>query len=280
MNDPIAMIPYTNMAPYRAAGVPDGCMFIPLVPSASVAAIFRRRVWAAALPVGALPSMGHLVRPVGAYGIGAAAVSMSVLFFSRRPFSKMTPVDPIRVTSESTSSVRLLRLLLGAAGQQTAVSSVKPGPNDPADGELIIGDRALQAHAAWSRPAPADDPVRRLRAYPYVTDLASVWFEGTGLPFVFARWVVRKDAPADLVARLSDWLAAFQRNEAVWTAKAVHGAAAELGLGESIVEKYFKVIRRCFTETDLAGEKRFLAALATGDAAPTAAAGGAERKTA
>ncbi len=44
---------------------------------------------------------------------------------------------------------------------------------------LLIGDRALKA--AHSKLAP------------YVFDLGSLWHAYTGLPFVFALWIVRRD---------------------------------------------------------------------------------------
>ena len=48
-----------------------------------------------------------------------------------------------------------------------------------ADAILLIGDRAMHE--------PEDDFVE-------VMDLGQVWYDWTGLPFVFAMWIAREDA--------------------------------------------------------------------------------------
>ena len=89
MSVPVAMIPYTNMAPYRELGAPTGCHFVPLVPKASIDALLEGTVAAAAVPVGGLVRLGDTVASVGAYGIAAKGPSMSVLLFSRVPFEAL-----------------------------------------------------------------------------------------------------------------------------------------------------------------------------------------------
>jgi chorismate dehydratase len=112
MTAAVAMIPYTNMAPYRQLGAPRGCRFVPLVPKASIGALLSGEVVAAAVPVGGLAALDGVVETVGRFGIAAAGECMSVLFFSRFPFEAMHDPRTIRVTAESASSVRLLYLLL------------------------------------------------------------------------------------------------------------------------------------------------------------------------
>ena len=112
MTYPVAMIPYTNMAPYRALGPPEECRFHLCVPRRSIAALREGRVLAAAVPVGGLDAVAREAEPLGAFGIAAARRVLSVLFFSRRPFREMDGTARIRLTTESASSVRLLLLLL------------------------------------------------------------------------------------------------------------------------------------------------------------------------
>ena len=189
---PVAMIPYLNMAPYRELGTPAGCSFVPLVPSRSIDALRNNSVIAAAVPVGGLPAVNGLTDFLGNFGIAAAEQSMSVLFFSRFPLNDMGSKTRIQVTGESASSVRLLYLLLAYHRGVDDLPRLA-APDEPADGELLIGDRALlrmKAHQA-GRPESITG-----REYTHVTDLASAWFAQHKLPFVFARWVVRRDAPA------------------------------------------------------------------------------------
>lgn len=250
MTYPVAMLPYINAAPYREAGCPPGCRFVPLVPTASVAALIRGTVLAAAVPVGALARLGNLVRPLGPYGIAARERSLSVLLFSDLPLDRMTSGDDIRITSESASSTRLLELLLALNGRpQQAVHA-----GDPARprGELVIGDRALVRLFGRQRTDNG-----RFSDYPVVTDLAAAWYQRFLLPFVFARWVVRNDAPRRCVDTLCAWLARFAADETRYVARAVSPAARAAGLPEAFVVRYFEVIRRCLTDEDLSGQALF-----------------------
>jgi chorismate dehydratase len=257
---PIAMIPYANMAPYRAAGVPSGCHFVSLVPSASVTALAEAKVWAAAVPVAALPALGTTVEPLGRFGIAARGSCLSVLFFSQRPFATMHMQDRLCITGESTTSVQLLRLLLRRSPGTPRTSE----PGGEPSGELVIGDRALaECHARQAGPsASRRSPLAR---FPYMSDLAEAWYKKVALPFVFARWVVHREAPAACRQALGDWLAEFQAREGVWVQRAVAHAAARSGLPEPLIQDYFAKIRRTLSDDDLAGQRCFLDQLAALD---------------
>jgi chorismate dehydratase len=254
MTFPVAMIPYLNMAPYRELGPPADCRFMPLVPSRSIEALRNNAVIAAAVPVGGLTALAGLTDFLGNFGIAAADQSMSVLFFSRRPLNEMGSGTRIQVTGESASSVRLLYLLMAYHRGVKDIPRLAAA-DELADGELLIGDRALlrmKLHPA-GQPEPITD-----REYTHVTDLASAWFAQHQLPFVFARWVVRRDAPSAARAALDSWLSEFKAREEELTARAAPAAAAELGLELQTVLVYFRVIRRCLDETDSAGQELFL----------------------
>jgi chorismate dehydratase len=245
MSVPVAMIPYVNMAPYRQLGPPAGCRFVPLVPRASIAALLSGDVVAAAVPVGGLIRLSGIVETVGRYGIAAKGESMSVLFFSRVPFDAMHAPRTIRVTGETASSVRLLYLLLGHVHGFDRLPLLAAEDQTP-DGELLIGDRALT-----KGQAAGDDPSM------VVTDLSRQWRDIHQLPFVFARWVVRKDAPDAVKASIRDWLEAFKSREPDLVERAVPESTQKLGLAPDVVRRYFKVIRRCLGEQDISGQARF-----------------------
>jgi predicted solute-binding protein len=247
MSIPVAMIPYTNMAPYRQLGPPPGCHFVSLVPRKSIDALRSGKVVAAAVPVGGLAMLGDTVETVGRFGIAAKGPCMSVLLFSRHPFEDMHAPRTLRVTSETASSVRLLYLLMGQAFGFDRLPYLSQA-GQAADGELLIGDRAL----VRGQVLQADDP------YANVTDLSQVWMRFNGRPFVFARWVVKKDAPPAIKAAINHWLETFKAKESTLVERAVAPCAQTLGLSEDVVRRYFSVIRRCLDAEDLQGQQLFI----------------------
>ena len=108
----------------------------------------------------------------------------SVLLLSRRPFEKLGG-RTILITSQSHTSVALLKILLT---RQVGLEAVlQPGScmealggDEPPVAMLAIGDEALQ--------------LRRHPRYPYRLDLGEAWLKLTGLPFVFALWVIQRQA--------------------------------------------------------------------------------------
>jgi chorismate dehydratase len=246
MTAAVAMIPYTNMAPYRQLDAPRGCRFVPLVPKASIGALLSGEVVAAAVPVGGLPALDGAVETVGRFGIAAAGESMSVLFFSRFPFEAMHDPRTIRITAESASSVRLLYLLLRHCHGVSKLPRISGDGRDP-DGELLIGDSAL----VKGQMAGDDQSL-------FITDLSRRWFDIYRLPFVFARWVVRKDASDVIKSAISDWLDEFKAREPSLVEQAVPEAAGALKIAPAIIRRYFRLIRRCLDETDIRGQQQFL----------------------
>jgi chorismate dehydratase len=249
MNYPIAMIPYANMAPYLEMGPPRGCYFVDCLPRNSIAALQSGAVWAAAVPVGGLDALGGLVETVGLYGIAARDRVMSVLFFSDRPLDAFSAPRTVRLTAESASSVRLLYLLMGYRhGFENIAPCAAEGA--PANGELVIGDTALR----WGYTFEQQGAVK---SYGFAADLAALWEERWQLPFVFARWVIRADAPREVKRHVAEWLEGFDDREPALIERAVPKVALRLALPDDYARRYLQLIRRCLTADDLAGQERF-----------------------
>jgi predicted solute-binding protein len=217
-------------------------------------------VLAAAVPVGGLFRLGKQVEPLGRFGIAAETECRSVLFFSDRPFDRITDRCMIRLTAETASSLRLLYLLLGyGLGFDRMPTLAVHGR--PANGELLIGDQALVR--AWSLRYPAEPGSPAASAdggsFEHVTDLATQWFSAHGLPFVFARWVIRRDAPRTARQAIDSWLERFRQQENDLVAACVPTAAKTLGMPAEELVHYFKVIRRCLGDRDIEGQMRFIA---------------------
>ncbi len=102
------------------------------------------------------------------------------------------PVTTVGVDEASESSVALLKILLGRETDLAGVDfrSIQPTtrPDElPDDLVLLIGDAGLAA-----------DPGSR-----QVTDLGEAWHRWTGLPFVYALWLIAPGTdPADVVPHL------------------------------------------------------------------------------
>ncbi len=251
MNDPypIAMIPYANMAPFQEMGPPSDCVFVDCLPRDSITALKEKRVWSAAVPVGGLAALADDTRYLGCYGIAVKEHAMSVLFFSDRPFDQFGRPQTIGLTGESASSVRLLYLLLGYMNGFDAVPRVVP-KGQTSNGYLVIGDRAL----SWAQEFKQTGTCH---GYTHVVDLAGLWHDRFGLPFVFARWVIHRQAPKALEDKLLQWLQNFAALEPALIEKATAKVAARLSLPEDYTEHYLRVIRRCLTQEDEAGQARF-----------------------
>lgn len=124
----------------------------------------------------------------------------SVLFFSPCPLEQLQG-RRIAITGESATSINLLRVLLleyvglsrvddyvPAESVEDLVAQQQPG--------LLIGDRAM-------------DQAKNLPAGMHCYDLGELWFRYTGLPFVFALWILRRDSAlvmTDVLAKLQQQL--------------------------------------------------------------------------
>lgn len=116
--------------------------------------------------------------------ISSCGPVQSVLLFASRPLENLAAV-PVALTGESATSINLLRLLcLEFYGFPLCEMTCNEQPVEEiisAGGcGLLIGDRALKASMQIDAP--------------YVYDLGELWWQHTGLPFVFAMWIIHRDA--------------------------------------------------------------------------------------
>lgn len=161
-------------------------------PSNLATSLQRGEIDMALLPVAAMSAIEG-AQIVSNYGIAADGRVSSVCIFSELPIEE---VEAIYLDYQSRTSVRLAELLLKEYWKKEITVLLAPEDYiDKIEGKtagVIIGDRALQ----------------NLNRFPYVYDLAAVWKDFTGLPFVFAAWVANKELP-------EDFLEAFDKANAV-----------------------------------------------------------------
>lgn len=119
------------------------------------------------------------------HSISSVGPVHSVLLFTPGPLANLSGRE-IAITGESATSINLLKILLKEFCGINDVSYLVPQGEVEAllsEGQsaLLIGDRALAA--AKSCPEGFQ-----------VTDLGALWYHFTGLPFVFALWILRREA--------------------------------------------------------------------------------------
>lgn len=237
----ISMIPYANMAPYRFLPKPPGATFINYTPKQSVAAIKAARVVAAPVPIGALPLLDDSVEFIGKYGISAEGSVGSVLLFSKIPFNKLNSLHRIFVTNQSASSISLLLILINNLGKKKPVFTFN---EENADAYLYIGDEAL------------------IRAQnnnePYVIDLVTEWYKNYKLPFVFARWVVRKDSSEYIKKELAMWLSGITKHEDELIDLSAKFEADRINMRPDKMRNYLNGMKRVLGEKEIKGQDFFI----------------------
>lgn len=131
----------------------------------------------------ALNSSDYLLLPE--HSISSCGPVKSVLLFSPCPPEELQG-QKIAITGESATSINLLRVLLLEYMGLNSVDDYVPAETvetliNNKKTALLIGDRAMKQ--AESIPAGVQ-----------VYDLGELWHKKTGLPFVFALWILRRDS--------------------------------------------------------------------------------------
>ncbi|HDO25837.1 MAG TPA: futalosine synthase, partial [Nitrospirae bacterium] len=145
------------------------------------------------------------------FTISSTGPISSILLFSKLPLKELHN-KTVAVTSASETSVLLLKIILNKflslkcrfkKIKRTSVKNILS--SYPA--VLLIGDQAMKQAKLLS--AVKKSPVSSIVSRPsrlYIYDLGELWAEHTDLPFVFALWIVRKDAVTkkmELIKKLS-----------------------------------------------------------------------------
>ncbi len=174
---------------------------------------------------------------------------MSVLLASQYPLDDLDSRNVV-LTDESGTAVLLLKLIFAVKGVQPhmrtgAIGGKSPFDRDP-DAVLVIGDSALTG--GWKQK------------FPYVIDLSDVWFALSGLPIVFALWVVRKtfaDAHASQVAQVIDLFRQSQAKGLANLDRIISTSTGKLNLPTDQVAAYFQAMEYDLDENKQRALKTF-----------------------
>lgn len=145
----------------------------------------------ALVPVAVLAELPDY-RIVSDYCIGTNGAVATVGIYGEVPIEAMTS---IYLDHHSRTSIMLAQLLLEEHWQLAPhLLPAKEGYLDKIGGTVggvVIGDRTIGLD----------------QRFPYFYDLGEVWKQHTGLPFVFAAWVSRRELPADFLEQFNEALA-------------------------------------------------------------------------
>lgn len=182
----IGSVPYINAAPLtRWLETDAGARYAEVVyaPPSQLAQMLQ----VGALDVALVSSVEHFRRPETRFVEGLAIASerevLSVRLFSRVPISQ---IRTVALDTSSLTSAALTRILLSRAyGVQADYLPAAPNLETmlaQADAALLIGDMGMTAcHESVNE----------------ILDLGAAWRVWTGLPFVWALWLMNADAPAE-----------------------------------------------------------------------------------
>jgi chorismate dehydratase len=176
----VANASFINSIPYRALLASNKISYQENLPVACHKLLQSGQVDAALIAAGEYLKEPNYIRLP--YGIACDGAVWSVSVYSECPIQELSS---ILLDSNSRSSVLLLKILL-ENHFKLSPTSLQFKQTDPQEisqliekkvGGLLIGDEAL----------------RQKGRFKFEYDLGSVWKEFSGLPFVFARWCIRKN---------------------------------------------------------------------------------------
>ena len=166
-------------------------------PNEMVAAIADGRLQGGLAPLVDTFNLDDSLRTVSGFCVATIASAVSVKLHSKTPIEELSGCA-VAVPDEAPTAVKLLQVLLSVK------HGVKPAAyvteDDPHEARLLVGNLGLRHR-------------RGLRDHPNTYDLGEEWQRWTNLPFVFARWVLRKDLERQdalviedsLYTSLQDW---------------------------------------------------------------------------
>jgi chorismate dehydratase len=179
----------------------------------------------------------------------------SVALFAKRPLEDLTGCT-VLLSASSRTSVLLLELLCrhrwGIAPQfataRAEAADLASLAALPHEAVLVIGDAAL--HLSMQS------------VYPVRVDLGEEWKAWTGLPFVFAVWAARRDAPAAGIRAIHHRLLESRAWGLEHLDDLAAAAAANTGVAESVCRAYLGDLDYALSYRHLAGLTDFFRRLA------------------
>ena len=219
----------------------ESCELVAMPPRAMAAAVDRGDLAAGPLPTAEVFRLGDAVRPLGNLGIASDGSANSVFLFSHLPVDKLNG-KRIAVTTHTATSIQLLRVLFADLWNVSGHEFVRT--DESHDAALWIGDPALERRSSGQ--------------YPYRYDLGRSWKGLTGLPFVFAEWVIRADVPRDRANQLERLVSqATQAGTDFFSVLKISRERATPAMSESDVADYIRAFTYFLGPRERRGQQEF-----------------------
>jgi chorismate dehydratase len=173
----VGRIPYLSCEPYYFDMENRDLGLVDLVPSTLANALEQGDIDAGLVPLIDCFRLEGRFRYLSGFCLATIRKTGSVWLYAKRPIEALEGAC-IGVPSEAATSLRLLQVLLVLKHHVTPQAYVTlEAPNDAC---LLMGNQGLRQRFG-------------LDGYAHQYDLGEEWTAWTGLPFVFAHWMVRAD---------------------------------------------------------------------------------------
>jgi chorismate dehydratase len=267
----LGIIKYTNVAPLLHSLEPElsgqNIEWVRGVPTEINAALLEGRVDLANISAFEFIQHADRLRALPDFSISVLGPVYSVSLFHTVPWKELEGAK-IAVTTDSATSTNLLRTLLKLDGINATLEPQAPNLEkllETYPAVLLIGDGAL---SEWYRLCgPISETLQMFRLpnagqlssgkRVMVTDLAESWYAHTGMPFVFAVWAARTDAPPPKNLVLA--MRRARRHGIGQLGEIAKPEAERLKLPERIVQHYLWNFRYHLEAPDRAGLNKFAA---------------------
>ena len=173
----VGHVPYLNCEPFYFDMERRGIELEDRLPMTMMSALEQGEIQGGLVPLVQCFHMDDRFQYLSGFCLSSITRATSVNLYSKVPIEELGGVD-VAVFGEAVTSFSLLQVLLNLKHQVQPQSYVTL--DDPHDAFLLMGNHGLRYR-------------RGVRGFPHRYDLGEEWYQWTGLPFVFARWVVRQD---------------------------------------------------------------------------------------
>jgi chorismate dehydratase len=245
----LGIVSYTNVAPLHWRLEPwEGVAFVRGVPTELNRMLLDGEIDLTLISSVEFLRHRHDLKALPDFSIATLGPVYSVMLFHWQPWQALNG-KRIAVSTDSATSVELLRVLLRESGIEAVLEPAPPdlevmlGSHDAA---LLIGDAALR-EAVNRRQIEGRQPL--------VTDLGEAWYDLTRLPCTFAVWASRRDNPPS--ASLVTELRSARERGLGHLADVAEPHAARLGLSRAVVQRYLYNFRYHFEIPDRDGLASF-----------------------
>ncbi len=186
----VGHIPYLSCEPFYFDMERRGIVLHDLAPSALATAATQGEIDAGPVPLVDCFHLEDQFRFLSGFCLATIRKAGSVLLHTKHPITELTGAR-IGISGDAATSFRLLQILLAMKYQVEPEAYVTLEASSEA--VLLIGHQGLrQRHG--------------VEGYLHTYDLGEEWHEWTGLPFVFAHWMIRKDMEPQEAVWLEDAL--------------------------------------------------------------------------